>query len=240
MANMSEGVAIEFLYRETLGRTVLIHGDFEFEERNRLSNYVRPGTVAVDVGANIGVFTTSLAKALEGTGTVMAFEPIPDNVTRLRRNVSLNGLGNVKVYSHAVGAAIGEVEIHIAADPAYHSVTNRSEHAISRTGHLRVPITELDTVWESSGQPSVSVLKIDVEGAELDVLRGAERLLRDCKPVVLLEAENSSSLRELDTYLQSYGYFRCRSDGFMPWNHLYLVNARDDRSALNEQSTGTR
>ena len=72
-----------------------------------------------------------------------------------------------------------------------------------------------------AGRPAVSVVKIDVEGAELNVLNGATKLLESCRPHLMMEANTRDELRVIEDFLAPYGYSRSRPVGFMPWNYLF-------------------
>jgi hypothetical protein len=83
----------------------------------------------------------------------------------------------------------------------------------------------LDRIWRGAGSPDVSFLKIDTEGAELDVLRGASELLDACRMPILLEAKESERARELDELLRPHRYERTRPRGFAVGNYLYSPQA---------------
>jgi FkbM family methyltransferase len=207
-------------YGEEAGLVSLLLGGYEKSESEALCALALPGSVAVDVGANIGMYTIPLASAVGPRGTVLAFEPFSVNVARLRENVDRNGLTNVEMHRLALGARSGEVVLHLAADSLYHS-TEWVPHG-STAGTVSVPMAALDAVWRERGAPPVSVLKVDVEGAEPGVLRGARELLNTCRPAILVEAVSSARLDELVRVLGPLGYAHTRRPGFSPVNYLFL------------------
>jgi hypothetical protein len=89
---------------------------------------------------------------------------------------------------------------------------------------LRVPSQTLDAIWEDSGTPEVSFLKIDTEGGEFEILEGATRLLRTWRPAILVEAKGEGRAKELDQRLLPQGYVRTRRRGFAPGNFLYAAS----------------
>jgi FkbM family methyltransferase len=217
-ALLGDGNRIELEYRETLGISTLINGEFEKAERSYLASLLTEGSVAIDVGANIGMFSLSLAKAVGLTGKVISFEPVVETAKRLQRNAHLNRCTNITVHVVAVGDREGEIEIIASSDAAYSSTQSISKG----NGEIReVPMTTLDTVWKSANLPKIDVIKIDVEGAEAMVARGAVRMLQTCRPVILLEATGRSELSELDALLLPLGFRRSQPKGFRPWNYLY-------------------
>jgi FkbM family methyltransferase len=209
-------------HRDDIGLVVLLTGAFEAAEIEAARARVRPGTTAIDVGANVGIFTVPLALAVGAAGRVIAVEPAPDNVAALRRNIALNNLGNVDVHPIALAAEPGEVLLRLGADPAFHSTATvvRSRDAADAT---LVRAQTLDTLWREAGSPEVSFLKIDTEGAEHAVLTGAPELLGTCRMPILLEAKDEQRRAELDRLLEQYGYSRARPRGFAVGNYVYSV-----------------
>ena len=158
-----------------------------------LQAHVVPGTVALDVGAYIGTHALLMGR-LAGQGRVYAFEPQRKIHRELRRNIELNGLANVTALRYAVGAETRIVEMNPSKETDLFVRTDAGawdragripgESGLSvGTGGERAELRPLD----SFGFRNVSLLKIDVEGFEDEVLAGAERLIRESQPVILLE-----------------------------------------------------
>jgi FkbM family methyltransferase len=207
-------------HRDDIGLVVLMSGSFERAEIEVARSFASAGTTAVDVGANVGIFTVPLALAVGTHGRVIAVEPSPENVAQLDRNIRLNDLANVEVHPIALAAEPGDVALRLGADPAFHSTSTvvRSRDAAAAT---LVRADTLDRIWRDAGSPEVSFLKIDTEGAELDVLRGARGLLEACRMPILLEAKEHERVRELDALLLPLEYGRLRPSGFAVGNYLY-------------------
>ena len=223
VADLREGGTVELLYREAIGSSVLLYGSFEGAEIRHLLGYVEAGTVAIDVGANVGIFTIPLAKAV-ADGRVVAFEPHPGNVQRLTSNIARNKLSNVEVIQAAAGDFEGTIELRVAADPAFHSIAT-SETTEGEQGRLSIRQRRIDLVWNEFGQPVVSAIKIDVEGEEIRVLSGCEDLLATCSPALLIEAASEERLERLTAWLTRRGYAPSQPSGFAPWNFLFLRTA---------------
>jgi FkbM family methyltransferase len=213
----SGGGRVFVWYREDLGLVALLSGGFEQAETEWLLARVRPGTTAIDVGANVGMYTVPLA----GTAArVLAFEPAPDNVRRLGENLALNGLENVTVRQVALGERAGELLLRLGDDPMFHSTTEVAEQR--GTGdELRVKACVLDDEWRAAGSPEVSALKVDVEGGEAAVLRGATGLLETCRPALLLEASTAERLAKLEEILARLGYRGSQPAGFSQGNYAF-------------------
>lgn len=215
------GGRIRLLYGETLGRDVLFLGGLERAEVAFVARSLCVGECAVDVGANVGLFTIAMGQAVGRSGQVLAAEPLAENARRLRENLALNGLNNVTVLEAALGASDGQTTLYIADDPAFPSTAVvASGHPV--VGARTVRCVTLDHWWADAGSPSVRVMKVDVEGSELEVLKGGVCLLRACKPVLLVEANDAARLTELEDWLVAQGYCREPKPAFAPYNHLFL------------------
>ena len=219
-AELPGGGRIFLHHRDDIGLVVLLTGSFERAEVELARAHARPGSTAIDVGANVGIFTVPLALAVGRAGRVIAVEPSPENVEQLEHNVHLNDLANVDVQPIAIAAEPGEVALQLGADPAFHSTATvvRSRDAAAST---LVRADTLDHVWRDAGSPDVSFLKIDTEGGELDALDGARELLAGCHMPILLEAKEEERVRALDELLVPLGYRRLRPSGFAVGNYLY-------------------
>lgn len=190
-------------------------GVHEWEEIQFCLRYLRPGDHFVDVGANVGVFSTLIGTRIPGV-RITALEPYPPVRADLVDNLALNGL-NVTVVGSAVSDAEGEATFEILG----RDVLNRLAPAGSNGGSgITVPVTTLDTLV---GDDPPSLVKIDVEGAELSVMKGAKGLLSGPGPVLLFEhaghaAHFGVSAAEMRQYLSSFGYGIYLLDGQLtPW-----------------------
>lgn len=153
-------------------------GQMHFEVYRR---FARPGTCAVDVGANLGIHALVLAACVGDGGKVHAFEPLPPIATRLEENLKLNGVINVDVHREALGSTLGDVVFD--SNP---SDFNIGKGRVTPQGDITVPIGTLDDRLGSETLP-VSMIKIDTEGYELEVIKGAAGLLNKHRPAVLME-----------------------------------------------------
>jgi len=221
-AEVPNGGRVFLHHREDIGLVVLMSGGFEKAETEFAIEQARPGTVAIDVGANVGMFTVPLALAVGPSGRVLTIEPSPENMERLESNLDLNSLENVVVEPIAVGDKSGRLVLQLANDPGFHSTAEIAESR-SFDESLTVKAETLDQVWLRAHAPNVTFIKIDTEGSEDAVLRGAEQILRTCQPALLVEAKGRERLRELDAWLGRFGYSRCRPRGFARDNVGYTV-----------------
>jgi FkbM family methyltransferase len=211
LATLRHGRQVPLLYRELIGTWVLITGEYEEAEADAVAMLARPDAVTIDVGAHAGIITTAAAGAAR---EVWSFEPTPETSSRLDETVRLNGLGNVTVFRNAVGVGRSSATIDSTADPGLVTIG---------TGSLDVAVVALDDVWEDHGRPPVSLVKIDVEGAEEDVIRGARCLLAVCQPAVLVEVTDGERLQTISELLAAAGLKRALPPGFEPYNYLFTL-----------------
>jgi FkbM family methyltransferase len=214
----ADGSRVELDYADALGRVVLVCGRFEHAERDWLARRAAGG-VAIDVGANVGWHTTAMAAA---GARVIAVEPLAANLARLRRTVA--GHPAVVVEATALGPCPGRVRHTAPADGAYAAVCEAEPGAAPDccAGAASTwPMTTLDDLWDRHGAPPVQVVKIDVEGYELQVLRGGRRLLGTARPALLVETLQPAPPA---TLLADLGYRELpRPAGFEPWNHIFAA-----------------
>ena len=189
---------------------------------------IRPGDTVLDVGANIGLWVIGAARLAGAEGEVHAFEPVHQNFARLTRNMALNGLRRVICQQMAVSDQCGRAVFY--APTNHNSGLGSLVPRETATRSVEIESTTLDGYCEKYAIARVDFLKVDVEGAELLVFRGAERLLASPEaPVIMFETDEtltsrfSSSSVILKTFLHQYGYDFFHYDG-----------KRLQRTAVNE------
>ena len=186
---------------------------FGFREQSRMKLYalVKPGDVVFDIGANVGDITLHLAKITGEKGAVFSFEPDPFNFKRFKENVGLNTFKNIHANNLGLGNKAGKFKM------ALFRTDNRGMTRIvdtpSSAVHAEVEITTLDEFLNSHLlPPRVNLVKIDVEGYETNVLKGATQFLQKYKPVLFIEVvddhlrEQHTTARELVSLLESLNY----------------------------------
>ena len=185
----------------------LVYGAKEQKETEAFLSLVRSGMTVLDIGANIGLYSLLSAKRLDGSGVVHAFEPTPFVARRLRDNVRLNRFQNVIVNQIALSDRAGTAEFYV------HEEADCSSLGAVSSNRIEVQTMSLDEYLRRAAIERVDLIKIDVEGAEVKVLRGAQVLLsRPDAPAMMLEfnppllALMGTSDEELAALLSSYGY----------------------------------
>jgi FkbM family methyltransferase len=160
-------------------------GSYEPHLAELFRHLVRPGDRCVDVGANVGVHTVRLARLVGRDGVVLAVEPDPDVVWRAQRNITLNGLANVRVISAAASDLAGEMRLYRPSPRD----TNRARASLYHHPYLTgvattVPVVTVDGICADA---PVALIKVDVEGHEAAVLRGAANTIARYAPSLIFE-----------------------------------------------------
>jgi len=156
-------------------------GEFDPCVFGPLGASLKPGGAFIDVGANIGYYSLLAIDKVGSNGQVHAFEIDARPLRCLRRTVGTAGLTNLRVHEVAVGNYDGSAKLFLRPDSGHSSVSPNG------TG-MSVPILRLDTWWASTGVKSIQAMKLDIEGGELWALQGAEKLLREERPLLVCEA----------------------------------------------------
>jgi FkbM family methyltransferase len=185
-----------------------IHNDdyitctYECAVQNAVVEHLRPGAVFYDIGANGGFFSLLGASLVGLSGKVVSFEPHPETARLLVRQMKVNGMQQVDVVVAAVSNQAGSAEFNDDTVSVMAGLTDL------QPGHQRFKIRVKTTTLDEEVQrfPAPNVIKIDVEGAELHVLQGAERLLQERRPVLLVELHSPKLAQEYDRCMSKFGY----------------------------------
>jgi FkbM family methyltransferase len=192
-----------------LGKFIYYRGIFEEQILRSIERDLRRGTTFIDVGANVGLHTVVAADLVGAAGTVIAFEPGSTMRARVQQNLRLNGLLNVDLRPYALGRARGSADLYVLDE------TNDGESTLAKPkGQCRSESVEIRTMDdELSNVNGDCVVKIDVEGAEMEVLLGAAQFVRRVRPrAIFVECVDAylrrfgGSRREVIAWLHSAGY----------------------------------
>jgi FkbM family methyltransferase len=185
-------------------------GTYEPEMQSALGELIKPGMTVYDVGANVGYVTLMLAKLTGSQGRVYAFEALPDNVERLRRNVELNGFNDrVSIFSGAVAVGVGEVKFLVHSSGGMGKAAGSAGRDEQYQREIIVPSTSLDEFVYTQGNPPPQAVKMDIEGGEVMALPGMRRVLAEARPLMLMELHGPESARAAWDALTATGYRLC-------------------------------
>jgi FkbM family methyltransferase len=173
-------------------------GSYEFNKRLAFEREVTPGSVLYDIGANVGYFSLLAAVLVGRAGKVFAFEPLPRNVTFLRRHVALNGLENIDVIEAAVSDHAGEAAFQLG-------MSDSMGH-LGENGDIKVRLVCLDEWLATSEFIPPNFIKIDVEGAEYEVVSGGQKMLSQYRPILFLDTHQREAHHATIALLVALGY----------------------------------
>ena len=180
-------------------------GAYEVELAKAVADSVNQGDVCYDIGAYRGFFSGVFA--LAGASCVVAFEPFPENCAQLQRLFANNPSLPLTFEQAAVGSEDGIAEFHVMPDSSMGKLASSSfQSGVARSGVLKVPLKTIDRLISEGTHPNPQVMKIDVEGAEVEVLRGAKETLQTNMPILFIEAHSEALAKECTRLLESLGY----------------------------------
>ncbi|WP_354700426.1 methyltransferase [Paraconexibacter sp. AEG42_29] len=191
---------------------LILDGDLEVPVQEALRRSVAPGATVYDIGANVGFFSLLCARFAGEAGRVLAFEPVPDLALQVQEAAQRSGLdGRVEVRAEAVALTEGTEALYVVQDASWSHLASRGNPG-GAVATITVPTTTVDAVV-TAGAPAPDVLKLDVEGSEGDVLRGARDTLRTHRPIVVVELHDTHA--DALPVLRDAGYALEALDG--PW-----------------------
>ena len=153
------------------------------------------------------------ARAVGPSGRVIAFEPVPENVAAINENLALNGIDWVDVRQAAIGRESGSANLIVSDVSAFSRFGNVSVPTGARET-IEVAVESIDGLLAAGAVPQPDVIKIDVEGAEIDVLEGARQTLGDRRPVILCEVHDCNA--EYVELMRGLGYNAMNLDEDVP------------------------
>lgn len=209
-----------------------------------LAALIKPQMTVYDVGANVGFLSLIASRLVGPNGCVVCFEPLPSNASQIEHNARLNGFMRISVRSEALGAMDGTANFLVSADPTLGKLAMLGSSVPKQAGEITVTVRQLGSLIEEANLPLPHLIKIDVEGAETDVLAGAANCLRKARPLLMIElhgtnAAVSAALKSMDYHAVVLGSRKAIVDS--PWNayviaapkeHMGFVQAVDDLCSL--------
>ena len=186
-------------------------GTYEVPIQNIFTQHLKAGDVFYDIGANVGFFTIIAAKLVGNTGKVYAFEPGQGNASSIRHNAQLNNFTHVEVIEKAVSHSSGEGQLLLAQYSGGHALAT-ADAPPDLAGEVTVDLVSIDDLIAQKQIQPPNFVKVDVEGAELDVLKGMTETIKTYKPTIIYEVDDGDrtayerKYQELESFLQSFNY----------------------------------
>ena len=201
---------------------------------------LKPGMTFFDIGANVGFHSTVACRLVDPSrGHVVSFEPLSANADQVELNARLNNFDCVRVMPVALGNHDGEARFMLSEISSRGALETTGRVPSNHSGVATVQIRRLDTLMNEANLPLPDVIKIDVEGAEPDVLAGAHETLTRYRPIIIIElhgtnAEVAAALEALDYRASVLG--RIGSISEVPWD-AYIIATPAERADLDECAT---
>ena len=191
-----------------VGKSLLEYGEWSESEVQLIMQIVPSDQIIIEIGSNIGTHTVPLAKYLSNGGQVYAFEPQSQNYKLLEENIKDNGIENVKLSKIAISSKEGEAYMNTFDEG---KLSNYGDARIFRDkfqNSERVQVKTLDNFYYDScdNSNSVSLIKFDVQGQELEVILGSEKIINRYKPFLYLENDDVENSKFLIEKIKSLGY----------------------------------
>jgi FkbM family methyltransferase len=203
-------------YDSYIGKSLVHYGEFSYGEIEILSQLLKPGRFVVEAGANIGAHTLPIARQVGIKGRVIALEPQRCVFQTLCGNMALNSITNVDCLWAAAGSQLGTIQV-----PEFPINQPNNFGGVSLNTAVpgyRVSLLTIDSL----NLPKCHLIKADVEGMELAVLKGAEETIKRCRPVLYVESDREDKRAELFQWIDSKGYA-------MYWHTPMLFNPLNHR-----------
>lgn len=181
------------------GGASVYFGLMEPEQTARMSAEITAGDVFFDIGANVGYYSILASRSVGEDGLVASFEPLDRNRRFLEQHKRINAAGNIRIFSFAISDRSGTARFHEGSDPAMGGLTVEGDR------EFEVETVTLDSAVEKIGRVP-TVVKIDVEGAEMAVLAGGDNTLRTARPKIFLSTHSPELRRDCVEKLSSIGY----------------------------------
>jgi FkbM family methyltransferase len=189
-------------------------GNLESSVQEAMVRHLGPGGIFYDVGANLGFFAM-LGAHLAGVrqGHVYAFEAAPENAEAIRHNAHLNGIPNITVIDKAVSSHSGRGRLQVVEDQSWSKLEEYGEHPDTEQV-IDVDLVAIDDLVGSGEIPAPTLVKIDVEGAEIAVLEGMRQTITEHRPAVICELHGTH--REFVTAMAEHNYRLINLEGTIP------------------------
>ncbi len=207
--NKNYGLSIQLNSKDLIDHKILFTGVYEKDTNRILTEYIKEGDLVIEAGANSGTETLLISRLVGNDGKVFAFEPVPHVFDKLSLNLKLNRISNVESYNIALGNSNDKIPFQINSINHPNQGMGTKLNIDFKNGEkIYVRQRTLDSLWESKCfNESISFLKMDIQGSEFDLLKGATKVLANSRPKIFLEASKSwSNLKSIYDLLITYDY----------------------------------
>ncbi len=219
-----DGVNFQLELNEMIDSDLFFLGYYDYDTTNAINRLCKEGMIALDIGANIGVYTFRMAKLVGKTGKVIAFEPMSWAFLKLKKNFELNNFHNITLEKLALTNKQKKENTFFKSSWSTDGVLKD----IAQKKEL-IEFTTLDEHLREKGINKVDFIKIDVDGYEYRVLQGAINTLKIFKPIIILELDNytlrrsGTNIEAVISFLSNLGYKFYSEKNFREYNKINML-----------------
>ena len=188
----TNGSYFKLKLNDFVDKYIYITGEYESDVKSLLKKELKRGDTFLDIGANIGFYSILASKIVGTNGKVIACEASPKMVPRLKTNISLNNISNIEIIEKAISNESGQVKFYIS-DNLNSGMSSLRE--LNNVEPVIVNSIKLDDYCDKL--PKIKLIKIDIEGAEHNAIKGMRKLINRDKPIIILEV--------IDLFLNQFG-----------------------------------
>ena len=181
--------------KSSVSKYLVFQKNYEFNETKLVKELIKPGWTVIDIGANFGWYSIHFSQLVGQNGRVFAFEPVSETYEELNSNIKLNSSQNIKVFNFALGNKDGTISFGV---PTFDGGSGASSEFLKYSKRIRTTMRQLDDIMKEQNINKIDFIKADIEGGELNMLKGAEKLLEHFKPKILIEI--------VDVHCQRFGH----------------------------------
>tara|TARA_B110000008_G_C16945508_1_gene554245 strand:- start:610 stop:1575 length:966 start_codon:yes stop_codon:yes gene_type:complete len=207
--------------KNSISKNLVFQKDNEFNETKLVKEIIKPDWTVIDIGANFGWYSIHFSKLVGQNGKVFAFEPVPETYEELNSNIKLNFSQNIKVFNFALGNKNETISFNV---PAFDGGSGASSEFLRYSKKIQTSIHKLDEVIKDQDIDKIDFIKADIEGGELNMLKGAEKLIKHFKPKMLIEI--------VDMHCHRFGHSPVDVYQFLinkGYNGLYIGNEYSEK-----------
>ena len=233
---IQHGVGKGLLFNVGSAHAGYLLGTSEPAVQSALKTLVRPGAVVYDIGSNVGFLAMIAARLVGPSGRVLAFEPLPENFERLKHNAGLNHFDNIQAFNLALADYDGAASFLTSRECTWGKLASVQGTVGAESGRREVNVACLDSIAERERLPAPDLIKIDVEGAEVEVLEGAKMTIQKSRPILMIELHGTNlaianKLKNMDYCPVVLGGSKLIEDS--PWD-AYVIAFPEPCAAMNE------
>ncbi|MBC7554887.1 MAG: FkbM family methyltransferase [Taibaiella sp.] len=203
----NDGLVCFINTKDIIGWKIFFYGEYESSTNKIIKKYINPGDVVIEAGANLGSETLLLSRLVGDTGKVYGFEPNPFIFERLKMNLAINELKNVDIHDIALGESNEIIYFNIYTKGFCNPGMSSKYISNKDTRKISVPQMTLDAFVAKHNVSKVDFIKMDIQGAEIDLFNGAAATISKFRPLIFTEADQYClDMKVLHEKLTSSGY----------------------------------